>query len=400
MCRRIMAQVPKPELLYIAGLYHDVAKGRGVDHSELGSRFAAEFCEHHGLSHFDARLVAWLVEHHLLMSMTAQRRDITDPEVINEFARAVGDRVRLDYLYLLTIADIRGTNPALWNSWKDALLTELYDGTLRALRRGVRNPLEREEWIAETKGEALASLMRSDLRKEAILSVWRMLGEEYFLRHWPDEITWHTAAIARAREEDLPLCLIREMTRRGGTELFIYGKDHDYVFATTTWVLDHLGLTIMDARIIRSPDGYSLDTYIVLEAVTHRAIQGEGRSREIVTVLRERLRDAAPIVLKVNRRLDRQLRHFRIPTEVSFSDDPANARTAMEVIATDRPGVLSQIASAMRFCGVRLQNAKVATFGERVEDIFYITDSHDRPVEDPVKIECLRYSITTALAQS
>ena len=399
MCRRIMAQLPKPELLYIAGLYHDIAKGRGADHSELGGRYAAEFCNDHGLSHFDARLVAWLVEHHLLMSMTAQRRDITDPEVINEFARAVGDRVRLDYLYLLTIADIRGTNPSLWNSWKDALLTELYDGTLRALRRGVRNPLEREEWIAETKGEALATLMRSDLRKEAILSVWRMLGEEYFVRHWPDEIPWHTEAIARAREEDLPLCLIREMTRRGGTEIFIYGKDHDHVFATTTWVLEHLGITIMDARIIRSPDGYSLDTYIVLEAATHQAIRSEGYSREIVTVLRERLRGAAPVGRKVNRRLDRQLRHFRIPTEVSFSDDPGNARTAMEVIATDRPGVLSQIARAMRFCGVRLQSAKVATFGERVEDIFYITDAHDRPLEDPLKLECLRYSITTALAQ-
>ncbi len=399
MCKRIMARIPKPELLYIAGLFHDLAKGRGADHSELGSRYAAEFCEQHGLSHFDTRLVAWLVENHLLMSMTSQRRDITDPEVVNGFARAIGDRVRLDYLYLLTIADIRGTNPALWNSWKDALLTELYDGTLRALRRGVRNPLEREEWIAETQGESLATLMRSDLRKDAILAVWTKLGDEYFLRHWPDEITWHTEAIARAREEDLPLCLIREMTPRGGTEIFIYGKAEDHVFATTTRVLDRLGLTIMDARIIRSPDGYSLDTYIVLEAATHKPIESESYSREIGTVLRTRLRDGGPVELTINRRVDQKLRHFRIPTEVSFSDDPANARTVMEVIATDRPGVLSQIASAMRHCGIRLQNAKVATFGERVEDIFYITDAHDRPIGDPVKLECLRRSITDALAQ-
>ncbi len=400
MCKRIMVQIPKPELLYIAGLFHDIAKGRGADHSELGGRFAAQFCEEHGLSHFDARLVAWLVENHLLMSMTAQRRDITDPEVVNEFARAIGDRVRLDYLYLLTIADIRGTNPSLWNSWKDALLTELYDGTLRALRRGERNPLERAEWIAETKGEALAVLMRSDLEKDAILDVWTKLGDEYFLRHWPDEIIWHTEAIARAREEDLPLCLIREMTPRGGTEIFIYGKDHDHLFAMTTWVLDRLALTIMDARIIRSPDGYSLDSYIVLEAATHEAIKSGAHSREIVAVLRERLRGGALLGLKVNRRVDRQLRHFRIPTEVVFREDPANARTAMEVIATDRPGILAQIATAMRFCGVRLQNAKVATFGERVEDIFYITDAQDRPVDDPVKLDCLRRSITEALAQA
>ncbi len=161
MCARLMAQIPKPEILYIAGLFHDLAKGRGVDHSQVGATIAAEFCQHHGLGRFDTRLVAWLVEHHLRMSTTAQRRDVSDPEVVNEFARLVSNRVRLDYLYLLTVADIRGTNPALWNSWKDALLTELYENTLRALRRGVRNPIEKEEWIAEIKGEALAILLPS-----------------------------------------------------------------------------------------------------------------------------------------------------------------------------------------------------------------------------------------------
>ncbi len=399
LCRRIMAQIPKPELLYISGLFHDLAKGRGADHSELGARLATEFCEHHGLSPYDAKLVAWLVQNHLRMSTTAQRRDIADPEVINEFARLVGNRVRLDYLYLLTVADIRGTNPALWNSWKDALLTELYDSTVRALRRGVQNPIERAEWVAEIKGEALASLCRSELSKEAILSVWQDLGEEYFQRHGPDEIAWHTEAIATVGQGELPLILIRRETGRGGSEIFIYGRDQNHVFATTTRVLDQLGLTVMDARIILSPTGFTLDTYLVLEASTHQVVQGEARAVEIAATLRQALGDAEPQAPRVNRRSAPQLRHFRIPTEVSFSADEGNTRTVMEVVATDRPGVLAHIATAMRSCGVRLQNAKIATFGERVEDIFYITDGENRPLADPQSFECLRASITSALAE-
>ena len=397
MCARLMAQIPKPEILYIAGLFHDLAKGRGVDHSQVGATIAAEFCQHHGLGRFDTRLVAWLVEHHLRMSTTAQRRDVSDPEVVNEFARLVSNRVRLDYLYLLTVADIRGTNPALWNSWKDALLTELYENALRALRRGVRNPIEKEEWIAEIKGEALAILLPSSLSKEAILSVWQDLGEEYFLRHGPDEIAWHTQAIVGARTEKLPLVLIRPKTGRGGTEIFVYGHDQDHLFAAATHALDRLGLTIMDARIISSPKGFTLDTYIVLEAATHKMIQSDARAQEIAAALEAKLGSAEPLSVKTNRRPAPELKHFKLPTEVSFSADNANARTLMEVVSTDRPGVLSQIAMAMRFCGVRLQNAKIATFGERVEDIFYITDTENRPIRDPLKFECLRNSITAAL---
>ncbi len=398
MYTRIMAQIPKPELLYLAGLFHDIAKGRGVDHSELGAQFATEFCLTHGLGQHDTKLVAWLVKHHLLMSTTSQRRDISDPEVINEFARRVGNRVRLDYLYLLTIADIRGTNPSLWNSWKDVLLTELYDNTFRALRRGVENPLEKEEWIAETKGEALALLCNTRLTKEGILTLWKDLGEDYFLRHWPDEIAWHTKVILTASQSDLPLVLVREQTRRGGTEIFVYAPDQDHIFAATTRTLEQLGLTVLDARIITSARGYTLDTYIVLEAATNEAICEAKRVEEIITTLKARLTAKEPVSPLVNRRSPRQLKHFYIPTEVSFSDDAANARTIMEVVGTDRPGFLAQVALAMQLCGVRLQNAKIATFGERVEDIFYITDMDGRPLGGPIKFECLRTTITQGLS--
>jgi [protein-PII] uridylyltransferase len=399
MCTRIMAQIPKPELLYLAGLFHDIAKGSGHDHSELGAQHATTFCTHHGLSQYDTKLVAWLVKNHLIMSMTAQRRDISDPEVINEFAQRVRDRTHLDYLYLLTVADIRGTNPTLWNSWKDALLKELYESTLRAIRRGDANPLEKDEWIAESKGEVLATLCREDLKKEAIVNFWQTLGEDYFLRHWPDEIAWHTRAIARTREDDLPLVLVRQRTRRGGSEVFIYARDEDHIFAATTSALDQLGLTIMDARIIVSPKGYTLDTYIVLEAATNETIKSDERAHEITTIVREQLFKPRSLqTTRLSRRPARQLKHFTVPTTVRFSEDTRNARTIMEVIATDRPGILSQIATAMRFCGVRLQNAKIATFGERVEDIFYLATLDNAPISDPVKIECLRRSICEALA--
>jgi [protein-PII] uridylyltransferase len=398
VCTRIMTQIPKPELLYLAGLFHDIAKGRGGDHSELGAQYASEFCLNHGLGQYDAKLVAWLVRHHLVMSTTAQRKDISDPEVINEFARKVGDQVHLDYLYLLTVADIRGTNPVLWNSWKDALLRELYDSTRRALRRGVGNPIDKDEWIAETKSEALALLGRSKIDKDSIIPFWRDLGEEYFLRHRTDEIAWHTQAIIGLPDEELPLVLIRRETRRGGTEIFIYARDQDHIFAAATRTLDQLGLTIMDARIITSLTGYTLDTFIVLEAATNETIETEARAREIKKALRASLAAPEPVLTRIDRRPRRQIKHFHIPTEVAFSDDPASNRTIMEVVTTDYPGVLSQIAMAMRFCGVRLQNAKIATFGERVEDIFYLTDMDNQPLRDAVKFECLCRTIAEALA--
>jgi [protein-PII] uridylyltransferase len=397
-CYRLMTQLPKPEILYLSGLFHDLAKGRGVDHSQLGSKFATDFCFQLGLSQYDSKLVSWLVKCHLLMSTTATRKDISDPLTINAFARLVGNRVRLDYLYLLTAADIQATSPKLWNPWKEALLNSLYDSTLRALRRGVGNPIDKAEWIAETKGEALAMLFNTEVKKDDIVATWRELGDDYFLRYWPDEILWHTQAIASAKAEDLPLILLREQTLRGGTEIFVYAPDQDHIFAATTRTLDQLGLTILDARIITAGNGYTLDTYIVLEANSNEPVSSKERAEEIVETLRLHLARKDIPQLPVNRYMPRQLKQFTLQTEVSFTDDAANNRTSMEVVAADRPGILSRIAYAMKSCGVRLQNAKIATFGERVEDIFYITDKDNQPIHYPQTLECLRREIIEALS--
>ena len=395
-CREIIARIPKPELLYIAGLFHDIAKGRGGDHSELGEKDALEFCKSHGLSLYDTRLIGWLVRNHLTMSRTAQRMNISEPEVIHNFAGIVGDQLHLDYLYLLTVADIRGTNPSLWTSWKATLLHELYRSTMRALRRGLENPVQRQERILENQGEALALLCQADLHQGSLRELWGSLSPDYFLRHSPEEIAWHAQAIFAHGDNPEPLVLLRPHARSGGTEIFVYAPDQDNLFAITTQVLDQLGLTIHDARIITSTRGYTLDTYTVLEEESGALVENEVRAAEIVDALKARL--AAGPTGDVTRRPNRKLRHFSVPTQISFSDDPTKGGTVMEVVTTDRPGVLSRIAGAMRFCGVRLHNARIATFGERVEDIFYLTDSNNEPIRDPLKFECLRNSITSALA--
>jgi [protein-PII] uridylyltransferase len=397
LCREVMAQLPKPELLYLGGLFHDICKGRGGDHSELGEHEALAFCKHHGLSAFDGKLVAWLVRQHLLMSKTAQRMDISDPEVIHNFAGILGDKMHLDYLYLLTVADIRSTNPTLWTSWKDSLLRELYRKTLHALRRGLENPIQRRERIAETQGEAMALLCNQQLDQAAVRRLWQAMGEDYFLRHLPEEISWHARAILAHSDTTGPLVHIRPETRRGGSEIFIYTRDQDGLFSISTQTLDALGLNIQEARILTSANGYTLDTYTVLEADSGETIRSEQRGDEIITALKRNIKDHVEGPMPA-RRSSRKLRNFTIPTEVLFSDDPVNARTMMEVITTDRPGVLARIAQAMRFCGVRLQNARIATFGERVEDIFYLTGMDNLPLKNEVKLECLRHSVTTALA--
>lgn len=388
-CSQLIQNIPKLEILYLAGLFHDIAKGRGGDHSNVGAQETINFCLHHGMSQYDARFVGWLVKHHLVMSSTAQRQDISDPKVITAFAMQVSDQTHLDYLYLLTVADICGTNPNLWNSWKGALLMELYTCTKRALRRGLENPIDKAGLIAEIKNSTRAILKdKYELGGTTIDEVWSNFNEDYFLRHSPDEIAWHTGAIADCRVDNLPLILIREETPRGGTEIFLYMKDQENLFATTTKAFDQLGLNILDARIITTQSGFVLDTYIVLED-NGEPVTGKFRSDEIITKLQRDLTNKYNGEFVMNRRPHRRLRHFAITTEVIFSTDVQNNRTVMELIAADRPGLLSRVGRALVECDVAVQNAKIATFGERVEDVFFLTDENQQPLKTAEQFKCL-----------
>ena len=397
LCSKIILTIPKQELLLLAGLFHDIAKGRGGSHSELGAIDAEEFCMQHSLSNYDTHLVSWLVKNHLLMSTTAQRKDISDPDVVYAFATEVGDINRLKYIYLLTVADIRATSNTVWNSWKDALLKELYKSTYRTLRRGLDNPLLQSEYIDETQAQSLQLLTKQNIKQTDVESLWQDLGDEYFLRYMPDEITWHTMAILHCEEKDLPLILIREAKSRGGTELFIYSHNRNYLFANITAALDHQDVNIVDARIFASSSDYILDSFLLLDG-HNQPIKDEQRLQQIYEHLREYLLTTNETYVPVKSYLPRQAKHFKFPTEITFEDDTKNMRTVMNIKAYDRPGLLSRIGAALASCKVQILNAKIATYGERAEDIFYISNFDGQAIKDPNELAQIKSAIIKLLA--
>jgi [protein-PII] uridylyltransferase len=371
---RIMQALPKPELAYLGALFHDIAKGRGGDHSELGAVDAETFCLEQGLSRYDARLVAWLVTNHLIFSMTAQKKDISDPKVIHEFAKHVGDQSHLEYLYVLTVSDVRGTNPKLWNNWKASLFAEFYERTKRALRRGLENPIDKDELIAETQTSANEMLRLQGFDPARIGSIWQHFTETYFIRHTPDEVAWHTRVLARRESADNgPLVSVEQQTGRGGTAILTYTPHSQHSFAHTTALLDQLGLNIVDARIMPTTDGYSVDTYHVLED-DGREFTDARRIRELETQLTRTLSNPDDEALKVTRRAPRQVRMFSTNTQINFNEDEINHRTALELIAGDRPGLLCEVGKVFMNERVAIHNAKIMTVGERAEDVFFITD--------------------------
>lgn len=397
LCHKVLKTIPKQELLYLAGLFHDIAKGRKGDHAKLGVKDAVDFCKQHGMSKYDTDLVSWLVENHLILSKTAQREDINDPEVINKFALTMSDREHLNYLYLLTVADVNGTNPELWNDWKGSLFSQLYNETTRALRRGLENPFNKEDRIKKTKNTALELVHKRAQSKRDINQLWESFGEDYFIRCSPDEIAWHTNSIAENTNQQYPLINIRQQITHGATEIFVYMQNQDYIFATTTRVLDQLNLTIVDTRVIVSADDFTLNTHIILDQ-SGESIKDKDDRQEILNKLHESLSNLGKRLKGLSRPRTRKQKVFPIPTSVKFTQDQSNHRTIMEVIASDRPGFLSRIGIALARSDVRLYNAKIATYGSRVEDIFFITDKEDQPITDPIKIESLTNFIIDILA--
>ncbi len=400
LASRLIHRLPKLETLFIAGLYHDIAKGRGGDHSELGAVDAEAFCERHHLSERDTQLVSWMVENHLLMSMTAQRKDISDPDIIQAFARAIPSQAHLDYLYILTVCDISATNPKLWNTWRASLLRQLYIETKRALRRGTDTPVDRQAWIDATREEARGILHAQNMTNEQIDDIWDTVDDDYFLQDSTVDIAWQTAAIIRHGDNPDPLVLIRD-TRGGPTDgysqIIIYMKDRVALFAATTAVLEQLNLNIVDARINSSEGPYSISSYVVLDEQGQPLGVDPARKERTRKRLIEELDDPEDYPDIIHRRTPRQLKHFAFPTEVTFSNDTINQRTVMEVITPDRPGLLARIGQVLLEHRVRLTNAKIATLGERVEDVFFITDEHGEPLRDPSVCQALQQDLCTML---
>ena len=382
----------KPELLLLAGLFHDIGKGRGGDHSELGAVDAREFCLAHGLSEADTALIEWLVRKHLLMSVTAQKQDITDPDVIHRFAGEVADRQRLDHLYLLTCADIAGTSPKLWNAWKDRLLADLHTATRFALRRGLEHPVAADERIVENQIAARALLTNDGFDDDAIDALFARMPRENFLRSRPDQIAWQAAAL---RGATAGATVVRARLLRGeagGYEVFVQTQDRDGLFAAIVITLDRLGFAIQQARALDGPQNSIFDTFHVLPSDPQHALSVE----YIEAALQRVLGGDLDRLLPSRRTQPRHLKHFRIAPRIGLEPSTNGLCTRMSLICTDRPGLLADVTHVLRQQRVRVHDARIATFGERAEDLFLIADSDDRPL-DEAQCEDLRTALRAAL---
>jgi [protein-PII] uridylyltransferase len=399
-CSSVFLRITKPENLYIAALFHDIAKGMGGDHSKLGEDIARQFCTQHNISKHYTKLITWLVRNHLLMSMTAQRKDISDPDVIHEFALQVGSIELLNHIYLLTVADIRATNPSLWNSWKDTLLLELYTHTHSALHRGLQNPIARSERLYENKQEAREELLCLGISESTIQKTWKQISDDYFLRYSADEIAWHTIALASRVENELPLVILRPQNQRGSVEIFVYTKNENKIFSISAATLDSLGLTILDARIVTitlsTTEQYVLNSFQVLEQ-TGEAIKDLIREIHICKTLRNNLdQGKGKKLLNINRH-SRQAKYFPIPSKIIFHKDPLSRYTIIELITTDYAGLLASIGQAFIDLDVQLHDAKITTIGSRVEDMFSITDLQLKPISDVDRLEIIREKLISVV---
>ncbi|HEY0229608.1 MAG TPA: [protein-PII] uridylyltransferase [Dokdonella sp.] len=372
----------KPELLLLAALFHDIAKGRGGDHSVLGEEDARAFGAKLGLAEPDTDLIAWLVRWHLLMSVTAQRQDITDPDVVHRFATQVGDLERLDHLYLLTIADIAGTNPKLWNEWKARLLADLYVAARYSLRAGLDRPPHAAARAQACRARAVELLVADGIDAAQAQRRLADFPEASFLRHRPEQIAWQAHALERSGAADLVVAVLPRSTRGGSSEVFLHAPDRDGLFAAIAATLDRLGFDVVDARLLASTRGIVFDTFEVLDAGTLAALSAE-RAGELEAALARVLARPA-LQARVSRRsLPRRLRHFQRVPQIEFSR--AGEATQLALVCSDQPGLLAQVAQAFREARVRVHDARIATFGERAEDFFILTDEDNRMLMEPLQ---------------
>ena len=371
LCSRLIADVARKEVLYIAGLFHDIGKGRGGDHSTLGAHDARVFCGQHGLAQEDADLVVWLVEQHLMMSTTAQKQDISNPDVVHAFAQRVVSERRLIALYLLTVADIRGTSPKVWNGWKAKLLEDLFHAARRVLE-GASATATLQDSLAERQVEALKLLRTQGLREDAHQPLWNQLDPVYFQRHTAEEIAWHTKLLYYRVDSPELVVKARPSKAGEGLQLAIYVRDQPNLFARICGFFGKLQFNIVESKIYTTRHGYALDTFTVLDPEGTRTHYRDLTSY-VEYELTKRLEDPSPTGPIPAGRVSRRLKAFPITPEVAIFPDDKGSQFILELVAGDRPGLLAGIADILARQNVAVHSAKINTLGERAEDVFLIS---------------------------
>jgi [protein-PII] uridylyltransferase len=376
----VFEQVERPHVLYMTALFHDIAKGRGGDHSILGAEDVKVFATNHKLPARDAELMEWTVRYHLLMSITAQRKDIDDPEEQLEFAKQVGSIEKLNHLYLLTISDIRATNPELWNSFKQSLLQSLYRHAYLILKRGLDNPLDAEDVIKRRQSHTRTLLDDSLDDNPKVELLWNSLGDEYFRQYQAVEIARHTEILLAKENTPWPLVSIRYSQSRGSSEILIYTPDDNALFALITAIMEQQQLNILSATINTTASGFALDTFHVLDS-TNLPIESAERAEQIRQLLIKELGSPREIPTTQTQRLSRQLRYFSVSTQIEFSVGEKDS-TEMRITAADRPGMLSAIGQILMQARISVHAARISTLGERIDDVFSLSTEDGKPLTE------------------
>jgi [protein-PII] uridylyltransferase len=389
LCSELMQDFPDREVLYLACVFHDIAKGRGGDHSDLGTVDAREFASLLGMPEAQIETVCWLVQHHLTMSTFAQKRDIADPAVVREFAALCGTETRLVALYLLTVADIRGTSPKVWNNWKARLLEQIFRATRSLLIKGTASDFD---LLADRLVEArrLLSLYAIDVEKAE--KFWRTLDSVYLQRHSADEIAWHARNLFWRVDSDAPVVRTRLMPSGEGLQIMVYVTDRVQLFARVMKVFARLGFSVLDARVHTSKIGYALDTFTVINPGSANTAY-----RDITQLLEHEISQAlaseAAMPTPVLGKATRQQRHFPVAPRIEIIGDEMGQRFALEIVAADRTGLLARIADVLARRGVSIETARINTLGARAEDVFVV--SGGRLAEESTRI-----ALETELAEA
>ncbi|TAN84793.1 MAG: HD domain-containing protein, partial [Gallionella sp.] len=383
LCGRLMGEFARPEVLYVAGLFHDIAKGRGGDHSQLGKKDARAFCARHQLGSDDSDLVVWLVGQHLTLSATAQKQDLSDPDVIANFAGKIKNDRYLVALYLLTVADVRGTSPKVWNAWKANLLEDLF----RAARRYMSDGKVADQ-LGEIRRESATTLNLYAMPPGSYQLLWAQLDDSYFLDHEAQEIAWHTRLLAFKANTATPIVKARLSRVGEGLQVMVYCPDQRGLFARICNFFARMNYTIVEAKIHTTRHGYALNSFQIMEAA-----RGNTAYRDIMNYvefeLAQQITQGKPVGLAATGRISRQLKNFPLNTEVEIGPDN-KGMYVLSLIAGDRPGLLARIALILDRHGISLHRAKINTLGGRAEDVFWISGA---ALAQPEQMDALRNAL-------